>query len=275
MIEVFFDEIETQLIKEISAAKKSIKIAVAWFTNKRLFDIVLEQCRNKILVEVIIINDSINIKRVGLGIDFNELIKEDGHLYFGDFYHLMHHKFCIIDGEVLINGSYNWTYWAETKNEENITVIKNEKEVIGRFEIEFNKLIKDNFLIPKIDETTRIISDKDNFFNLNRIKVNEYIESAIVFRKKGENKMASKLVEEVYKLDSELATKISENNEVFKSTIKRIKETSYKEYCAEAKNMLKEKLFDEVIHIVVICKKQFPDKLSICLYCADAKTWIE
>ena len=48
---------------------------------------------------------------------------------------LMHNKFCVIDGETLITGSYyevtrfceagsyNWTKAAETKNEENVLVI--------------------------------------------------------------------------------------------------------------------------------------------------------
>jgi phosphatidylserine/phosphatidylglycerophosphate/cardiolipin synthase-like enzyme len=35
----------------------------------------------------------------------------------------MHHKFCLIDDRILINGSYNWSYPAR-RNEENILVLR-------------------------------------------------------------------------------------------------------------------------------------------------------
>ena len=38
------------------------------------------------------------------------------------------------------NGSYNWTYYAEEKNSENILVIKQERTVIEAFVREFDKL---------------------------------------------------------------------------------------------------------------------------------------
>ena len=38
---------------------------------------------------------------------------------------LMHQKFCIIDSKVVINGSYNWTYYAENHNRENVVILDN------------------------------------------------------------------------------------------------------------------------------------------------------
>ncbi|MFK7981106.1 MAG: hypothetical protein AB8G86_14055 [Saprospiraceae bacterium] len=38
MIKAYFEGIETQILEEISVAKKSIKIAVAWFTNQEIFE---------------------------------------------------------------------------------------------------------------------------------------------------------------------------------------------------------------------------------------------
>jgi len=35
---------------------------------------------------------------------------------------LMHDKFCVIDNQIVITGSYNWTDNAEFKNDENVTV---------------------------------------------------------------------------------------------------------------------------------------------------------
>jgi phosphatidylserine/phosphatidylglycerophosphate/cardiolipin synthase-like enzyme len=51
----------------------------------------------------------------------------------------MHNKFCVADGQVLVNGSYNWTKGARFENRENI-VITNHPELVQQFTIEFNRL---------------------------------------------------------------------------------------------------------------------------------------
>ena len=51
----------------------------------------------------------------------------------------MHHKFCIIDNTMVLTGSYNWTYYAENRNIENIVVSTN-ATVVYEFEKEFSRL---------------------------------------------------------------------------------------------------------------------------------------
>jgi DNA uptake protein ComE-like DNA-binding protein len=53
--------------------------------------------------------------------------------------YIMHHKFAIIDNRILLNGSYNWTFAANNKNEENLMVI-DDPEVIARYQNQFEKL---------------------------------------------------------------------------------------------------------------------------------------
>lgn len=48
-------------------------------------------------------------------------------------------QFCIIDGKLLINGSFNWTYSAASKNEENI-VITNHADLVEDFVEHFSKM---------------------------------------------------------------------------------------------------------------------------------------
>lgn len=52
---------------------------------------------------------------------------------------LMHHKFVIIDDDILITGSANWTMQALFGNTENI-IITNHSVLVKRFVDEFKKL---------------------------------------------------------------------------------------------------------------------------------------
>ena len=54
---------------------------------------------------------------------------------------LMHHKFAVIDGRYLINGSFNWTRQAVTGNNENV-LITNDRNLVKEFMFEFNRLWK-------------------------------------------------------------------------------------------------------------------------------------
>ena len=53
----------------------------------------------------------------------------------------MHHKTAIIDGEVVINGSFNWSRQACIGNQENAMIIRN-KEIANTFSAYFEKLWK-------------------------------------------------------------------------------------------------------------------------------------
>lgn len=52
---------------------------------------------------------------------------------------LMHHKFAVIDGRVVVTGSYNWTDNAEEENDENALVIA-DSEVAAVYAAEFERL---------------------------------------------------------------------------------------------------------------------------------------
>jgi len=52
---------------------------------------------------------------------------------------LMHHKFALVDGKMLVNGSFNWTGQAVMANNENV-VITNEENIVGKFVEEFERL---------------------------------------------------------------------------------------------------------------------------------------
>jgi hypothetical protein len=140
MEKAIFRNIRSELIREIEGASNNIKIAVAWFTNHNLFDALCEKLEQKVIIDLIIIDDFINNGNWGL--DFQKFIELGGNLYYGLPDNPMHHKFCIIDDKVLFNGSYNWTYYAETRNFENVIKISDNDELIQEFKSEYETLKK-------------------------------------------------------------------------------------------------------------------------------------
>ena len=138
--EAIFENIAERIITEIQKANNSIHIAVAWFTNKSIFEQLIKKAKNGCQIQIIISNDLINENS---SIDFNKLEKHNGKVYKignGDT-ELMHNKFCIIDFNTVITGSYNWSYKAEN-NFENIVINSNDTSLAEQFVTEFNQIKK-------------------------------------------------------------------------------------------------------------------------------------
>ena len=53
---------------------------------------------------------------------------------------IMHEKFCVIDNQIVISGSYNWTDNAELRNAEHINITENDNELATKYSLEFNRL---------------------------------------------------------------------------------------------------------------------------------------
>ncbi|MFD2938530.1 phospholipase D-like domain-containing protein [Flavobacterium notoginsengisoli] len=121
--QVHFEQIQKQILAELDKARFTIWIAVAWFTDPVLFSKLIEKKKQGLNVQILIINDAINSRS---GIDFEshfQIIRLKPTGYFGN---ITHHKFCVIDLERVINGSYNWTVKAQY-NDENITIMEDRR----------------------------------------------------------------------------------------------------------------------------------------------------
>ena len=142
MIDVHFDNIHNQIINHISQAESDLKICVAWFTDVDIYNTILEVQKKGVSVYVIIANHEFNKKSK---VDFKALLQNNGYVgYIGNINDsvtdkLMHNKFCIIDNQSVITGSYNWTFKARM-NDENIIVIKNQPTVISQFNDKFESI---------------------------------------------------------------------------------------------------------------------------------------
>ena len=140
MVEHHSHKIQNVIQKELFNAKSSIKIVVAWFTNDLLFQPLVLKQKAGVNVEIILNKDEINCSEDN-SIDFNELVNAGGIVRWNESKQLMHDKFCIIDGRIVISGSYNWTNKAEY-NEENVSVFKDESDTIAFFEKKYTDLAK-------------------------------------------------------------------------------------------------------------------------------------
>ena len=54
----------------------------------------------------------------------------------------MHHKVIVIDEETVITGSYNFSKNAEKRNDENLLIIKGNREIAAAYLAEFEKITR-------------------------------------------------------------------------------------------------------------------------------------
>lgn len=130
-----FKNIQDQVLTALDSAKVSIHVAMAWFTNDVIRDKLIERQNDGVDVYIAIFNDGINGKH---GVDLSAIPHK---LIRGSRGGLMHNKFCIIDNQKVVTGSYNWSTNAETRNDENVTIF-DDPEQATKFTLEFRRLIK-------------------------------------------------------------------------------------------------------------------------------------
>jgi hypothetical protein len=163
--EVHFSDIRNEIIKNIRQSEKDLKIAVAWFTDKKILEEVNEVAKRGVSVEIIVYDDKINKKQ-----HFEKLYYSNVkvHLY----RNLMHNKFCIIDKNIIINGSYNWTFKAST-NKENIQISRGDTKLTNKFLEEFTNLLGqsksiDGFFKYSTDNLVELQNEFEDFLGDNK-----------------------------------------------------------------------------------------------------------
>lgn len=131
---VLFKSIQSKISDQIAGSKVSIRIAVAWFTNKELLSYLTEKVLIGVKVSVLISDDVIN-KRLS----FDKFCNAGGELLVFSGSKFLHDKFAIFDETTVLMGSYNWTYGAEFKNHESVILSDNET-LIKSYTIRFRNL---------------------------------------------------------------------------------------------------------------------------------------
>jgi len=119
----------------IARANESLHVMIYGFTLDHLSKALIDAMRRGVEVKVVIERESAYWR----GSEYERLlhagvdVKLDGNPY------TMHHKVAIIDGKIVIIGSYNWTWRAENKNDENVLILMS-RSLAEKYEKEFQRI---------------------------------------------------------------------------------------------------------------------------------------
>lgn len=132
--DVIFNEYRDTVIQGIRDAKFIIWVAVAWFSDTAIYQELLVKKDKGLNIRIILSKEESNNSTVSM-------LKRDGFDYkviehWGNRgYNRMHHKFCIIDMDYVMHGSYNWTPTANNNDETLATAL--DHELVSKFASEF------------------------------------------------------------------------------------------------------------------------------------------
>lgn len=135
--DVVFENIKQTIIQGIRDAKYVIWVAVAWFTNEEIFNELCKRKQDGVSIRVITIGDKSNrwiLDEIESTFDTTKIVLPGGHLF--------HHKFCIIDFEYVMHGSFNWSKNAEGNEETWSTAL--DRDFAKKFADKFMQMYKDH-----------------------------------------------------------------------------------------------------------------------------------
>ncbi len=129
------DDCENAIVSSIRNANHSVKICVFTISENVITNEIIAAKKRGVSVTIITDNDKLNDK----GSDIRWLADEGVRIKIDQSSSHMHHKFCIVDKEILLTGSYNWTKSAADRNQENLLVTEDPK-MVKAYLNEFEKL---------------------------------------------------------------------------------------------------------------------------------------
>lgn len=138
--DVTFDEIKDTIIQGIRNAKYTIWVAVAWFTDKDIFKELLLRKNDGVNVRIITSDEKSNTHLIDELEKHFEVVKIALKGLYGK--NRFHDKFCIIDFEFVMHGSYNWSANARNNDETWATAL--DRDFVRKFADEFIKLYGSN-----------------------------------------------------------------------------------------------------------------------------------
>jgi phosphatidylserine/phosphatidylglycerophosphate/cardiolipin synthase-like enzyme len=138
-VEVFFspdDHVARRIVKLLRDAKKSIYFMAYSFTANDFGDILVQKAKAGLIVEGVMEEEQ---ARTNTGTEYERFFAARLPVYLDGNAGQMHHKVIIIDGEIVITGSYNFTSSAERNNDENV-VIFHDAQIAAEYLAEYQRV---------------------------------------------------------------------------------------------------------------------------------------
>ena len=155
----FTENIEKVIIDNFQNADKSIVIVVAWFTNPKIIDALVNIKRSKsISIDILVDDNHINHKYFFQ--KFSKYLDDEGiNVKKQNIKAFIHHKYSVIDNCKIIIGSYNYTKKANY-NKENIA-IHEDMGIASYFTRLFQFMTIENYM----DENINLLKENFEFAN--------------------------------------------------------------------------------------------------------------
>jgi len=139
------------IIKNINQAEAFINIAIYVFTDKEIAASLINAQDKGVKVRVYLdksqIESTYSISRF--------LVQKVIKVRISTNNYIMHNKFAIIDNRLLLTGSYNWTFSANNRNDENLMVI-DDLEIIEIFQNQFVNLWTNKYSLERTRQLYQI-----------------------------------------------------------------------------------------------------------------------
>ena len=134
--DVAFEGIKDVIVQGIRNAKYTIWAAVAWFTDQDIFQELMAKKKQGVSIRIITSDEKSNMtlmSELEKNFDMVKVPLKGAYLS-----NRLHDKFCIIDFEFVMHGSYNWSKAAQYNDETLATAL--DRDFVKKFADEFMRL---------------------------------------------------------------------------------------------------------------------------------------
>jgi len=181
--EVYFsllDNPQKEIIKNINQAEAFVNIAMYIFTDREITIPLVKARERGVKVRLYLDKDQVEYQYSQSRFLAQKGIK----IRISSNNYIMHHKFAIIDNRLLLTGSYNWTFSANNRNDENLMVI-DDPEIIEIFQNQFVNLWTNKYSLERTRQLYKIakvnflpvfpttLKPEDKIININSASLEE------------------------------------------------------------------------------------------------------
>lgn len=131
-------QVESRLVEITDEAEKTLDIMMYSFTSDELAKAVVRAHKRKVSIRILLDETQV----AGRHSKDKFLVESGINVRIEDREGLMHNKVAIVDGIIVITGSYNWTKSAENRNQENAIIFtaEEDEDALKKFEERFEYL---------------------------------------------------------------------------------------------------------------------------------------